>query len=156
MSRSNYDKPFYVDVGTSVVAIRCASNHDVVWSADFVNGTDAIIFLIENACDRMNKEFELYAKSKVAATKPTCSWSVKDALAFANTLANHGWMSEANADAASSCIYALCRMLKVCGHDIEDCMKQMCDRCRAADSFPCLYVCETLNKAKAALEGGAE
>lgn len=30
MSRSNYDKPFYVDVGISMVAIRCASNHDVI------------------------------------------------------------------------------------------------------------------------------
>lgn len=30
MSRSNYDKPFYIDVGTSIVAIRCASNHDVI------------------------------------------------------------------------------------------------------------------------------
>ena len=34
VSRSNYDKPFYVDVGTSIVAIRCASNHDVIWRKD--------------------------------------------------------------------------------------------------------------------------
>jgi hypothetical protein len=37
----------------------------------------------------------------------------------------------------------------------------MCDRCRAAESHeknpvPCLYGCEALNKAKEALEGGAE
>ena len=98
-----------------------------------------------------------YAKAKAEATKPTCDWSMKDALDFANTLANHGWTREANADAASSCIYALCRMLKARGNALEVCMKQMCDRCRAAESHeknpvPCLYGCETLNKAKAALE----
>lgn len=64
MSRSNYDKPFYVDVGTSVVAIRCASNHDIIWSSDFVNGTDAIIFLMENACDRMNREAEIFMEKR--------------------------------------------------------------------------------------------
>lgn len=36
MGRSNYDKPFYVDVGTSIVAIRCASNHDVIIRYDYV------------------------------------------------------------------------------------------------------------------------
>lgn len=111
MSRSNYDKPFYVDVGTSIVAIRCASNHDVVCRRDHgIHPTS--IKLMRDACDRMNLEFELYAKSKVESTQPTCDWSVKDALNFANTLANHGCTRDANADAASSCIYALCRQLK--------------------------------------------
>ena len=155
MSRSNYDKPFYVDVGTSIAAIRCASNHDIISETDH-HGSKAWVNWVEDKCDRMNREFELYAKSKVESTQPKSEWSVKDALTFASTLANHGWTQEANADTASSCIYALCRMLKGCGHAIEDCMKQMCDRCRAADSFPCLYVCETLNKAKSAFEGGAE
>lgn len=118
MSRSNYDKPFYVDVGTSVVAIRCASNHDVVFERDHTKSPYAIE-LMEDACDRMNKEFELYAQSKMADTKPKCNWSVKDALAFANTLANHGWTRKANADAASSCIYALCRMRKDGGNAAE-------------------------------------
>lgn len=160
MSRSNYDKPFYVDVGRSVAAIRCASNHDVVGSLDH-NGSMFIINIVERTCDRMNREFELYAKLKAESTQPKSEWSVKDALAFANTLANHGWTQDANADAASSCIYALCRILKVCGNAMEVCMKQMCDCCRAAESHeknpvPCLYGCEALNKAKAALEGGAE
>ncbi len=46
------------------------------------------------------------------AVQPQTNWNLKDAFAFANTLANHGWTRDANADAASSCIYALCRMLK--------------------------------------------
>jgi len=51
-----------------------------------------------------------------AAAKRGCDWSVKNALDLANTLANHGWTGEANADAASSCIYALCGLLKDVGN----------------------------------------
>ena len=58
MSRSNYDKPFYVDVGTSIVAIRCASNHDVVVKYDHELHPCAIKTL-EDACDRMNEEAEI-------------------------------------------------------------------------------------------------
>ena len=58
MSRSNYDKPFYVDVGTSVVAIRCASNHDVVERYDYAWSPDKLK-LAEDICDRMNKEAEI-------------------------------------------------------------------------------------------------
>lgn len=58
MSRSNYDKPFYVDVGTSIVAIRCASNRDVVLEYDHARMPYAIE-LAESACDRMNKEAEI-------------------------------------------------------------------------------------------------
>lgn len=58
MSRSNYDKPFYVDVGTSIVAIRCASDHDVVFRYDHVLHPLSIE-LAEAACDRMNKEAEI-------------------------------------------------------------------------------------------------
>ena len=58
MSRSNYDKPFYVDVGTSIVAIRCASNHDVVLEYDHARMPYAIE-LAEKACDRMNREVEI-------------------------------------------------------------------------------------------------
>lgn len=58
MSRSNYDKPFYVDVGTSIVAIRCASNNDVIVRYDHVVHPHAIE-LIEKICDRMNKEVEI-------------------------------------------------------------------------------------------------
>lgn len=58
MSRSNYDKPFYVDVGTSIVAIRCASNHDVVVEYDHELHPCAIKTL-EDACDRMNEEAEI-------------------------------------------------------------------------------------------------
>lgn len=43
MSRSNYDKPFYVDVGTSIAAVRCASNSDVLCRYDHVrNGKLAV------------------------------------------------------------------------------------------------------------------
>lgn len=55
MSRSNYDKPFYVDVGTSVVAIRCASNRDVIVEYDYAMCPQIKKFT-EDTCDRMNKE----------------------------------------------------------------------------------------------------
>ena len=58
MSRSNYNKPFYVDVGTSIVAIRCASNHDIVVKYDHELHPCAIKTL-EDACDRMNEEAEI-------------------------------------------------------------------------------------------------
>lgn len=58
MSRSNYDKPFYVDVGTSVVAIRCASNHDVIVEYDYV-WVPSILQHTKELCDRMNKEVEI-------------------------------------------------------------------------------------------------
>ena len=58
MSRSNYDKPFYVDVGTSIVAVRCASNHDVILEYDH-SRHPSVIELAETACDRMNKEVEI-------------------------------------------------------------------------------------------------
>ena len=58
MSRSNYDKPFYVDVGTSVAAIRCASNHDIVDSLDH-NGSKYAIMIVEKTCELMNREVEI-------------------------------------------------------------------------------------------------
>lgn len=58
MSRSNHDKPFYVDVGTSVVAIRCASNHDVIAEYDY-GIHPPIMQLAKEVCDRMNKEADI-------------------------------------------------------------------------------------------------
>lgn len=58
MSRSNNNKPFYVDVGTSVVAIRCASNHDVIVKYDF-GIHPPVLQLAKEVCDRMNKEAEI-------------------------------------------------------------------------------------------------
>ncbi|MBO7688414.1 MAG: hypothetical protein J6V72_18675 [Kiritimatiellae bacterium] len=63
MSRSNYDKPFYVDVGTSIAAVRCASNHDVVYWLDHVIRHSAIKD-VEELCDRLNKEAELFFPSR--------------------------------------------------------------------------------------------
>lgn len=57
MSRSNYDKPFYVDVGTSIVAIRCASNHDVIVRYNVQN--PFALKIAKEACDRMNREVEI-------------------------------------------------------------------------------------------------
>ena len=57
MSRSNCDKPFYVDVGTSIVAIRCASNHDIIVRYDHVLHPHTLN-LAKEVCDRMNKEAE--------------------------------------------------------------------------------------------------
>ena len=36
MIRSNIDKPFFVDVGTSIAAVRCQSNRDVLDRFDHV------------------------------------------------------------------------------------------------------------------------
>ena len=58
MSRSNYDKPFYVDVGTSIVSIRCASNHDIVVRYDYVLHPHTLK-LAEEICNRMNREVEI-------------------------------------------------------------------------------------------------
>ena len=58
MSRSNHDKPFYVDVGTSIVAVRCASNHDIVLRYDH-SRHPSVIELAETVCNRMNKEAEI-------------------------------------------------------------------------------------------------
>ena len=57
MSRSNNNKPFYVDVGTSIVAVRCASNHDVIVEYDF-GLYQTIVQYAKEVCDRMNKEAE--------------------------------------------------------------------------------------------------
>ena len=58
MSRSNYDKPFYVDVGTSIAAIRCASNSDVILEYDYRRCPQVIQFA-KDACDRINREVEI-------------------------------------------------------------------------------------------------
>ena len=58
MSRSNYNKPFYVDVGTSIVAIRCASNSDVIFEYDYTKCPQVIQFAKDD-CDRMNREAEI-------------------------------------------------------------------------------------------------
>lgn len=57
MSRSNYDKPFYVDVGTSLVAVRCASNHDMLMRYDYSLHPHSLDFA-KGICDRMNREVE--------------------------------------------------------------------------------------------------
>ena len=60
MSRSNHDKPFYVDVGTSIVAIRCASNHDVILEYDHgAAQSQNLIQMAKYICDRMNRESEI-------------------------------------------------------------------------------------------------
>ena len=58
MSRSNYDKPFYVDIGTSMVAIRCASNHDVLMRYDYSLRPNSLNFA-KGMCNRMNREVEI-------------------------------------------------------------------------------------------------
>ena len=53
MSRSNYDKPFYVDVGTSVAAVRCASDDAAL--VRFCNDKSGV-FCAHEMCDRLNRE----------------------------------------------------------------------------------------------------
>ena len=57
-SRSNNGKPFYVDVGTSIAAIRCASNHDVIFEYDYT-GRSQVIQFVKETCNRMNREVEI-------------------------------------------------------------------------------------------------
>lgn len=56
MSRSNTDKPFYVDIGTSIAAIRCQSNDDVLILYDYEHGGRDLLDTTERICDRMNEE----------------------------------------------------------------------------------------------------
>lgn len=58
MSRSSHNKPFYVDVGTSIVAVRCASNHDVLVRYDH-SWHPHTLNLAKEICDRMNREVEI-------------------------------------------------------------------------------------------------
>ena len=62
----NPKQPFYVDVGTSVVAIRCASNHDVIERYDHVRHPHTLKFATD-VCDRMNKEVEIHNGGNAAA-----------------------------------------------------------------------------------------
>ena len=73
MARSNYDKPFYVDVGTSIAAVRCASNHDVVYRLDHVIRHSAIKD-VEELCDRLNKEAELFFPSRATERNLEKKW----------------------------------------------------------------------------------
>ena len=66
MSRSNIDKPFYVDVGTSIAAVRCQSNMDVLDRFDHVRMGKAGIEMAEKMCDRMNAEVEKFVAAKDA------------------------------------------------------------------------------------------
>lgn len=63
MSRSNYNKPFYVDVGTSIVAIRCASNHDVIVRYDHV-WKPFTFDLAKDICNRMNSEAKVVGQTR--------------------------------------------------------------------------------------------
>lgn len=62
-----FGAPFYVDVGTSIVAIRCASNHDVVWRADHSVHGKATVDWAESMCTRMNQEAHRQGLSKNAS-----------------------------------------------------------------------------------------
>ena len=66
MSRRNYDKPFFVDVGTSIAAVRCQSNMDVLDRFDHVRMGKAGIEMANNMCDRMNAEVEKFVAAKDA------------------------------------------------------------------------------------------
>ena len=66
MSRSNIDKPFYVDVGTSIAAVRCQSNMDVLDRFDHVMLGKAGIEMANNMCDRMNAEVDKFIAAKDA------------------------------------------------------------------------------------------
>ena len=66
MSRSNIDKPFFVDVGTSIAAVRCQSNRDVLYRFDHVSLGKAGIEMAKKMCDRMNAEVDKFVAAKDA------------------------------------------------------------------------------------------
>ena len=66
MSMSNIDKPFFVDVGTSIAAVRCQSNMDVLDRFDHVMLGKAGIEMANNMCDRMNAEVDKFIAAKDA------------------------------------------------------------------------------------------
>ena len=66
MSRSNYGRPFFVDVGTSIAAVRCQSNRDVLDRFDHVRMGRACIAMANKMCDRMNAEVEKFIAAKDA------------------------------------------------------------------------------------------
>lgn len=66
MSRSNIDKPFFVDVGTSIAAVRCQSNRDVLDRFDHVWLGKAGIEMANKMCDRMNAEVDKFVAAKDA------------------------------------------------------------------------------------------
>ena len=66
MSRSNIDKPFFVDVGTSIAAVRCQSNRDVLDHFDHVRLGKAGIEMAKKMCDRMNAEVDKFIAAKDA------------------------------------------------------------------------------------------
>ena len=66
MSRSNIDKPFFVDVGTSIAAVRCQSIIDVLDRFDYVILGKAGIEMANNMCDRMNAEVDKFIAAKDA------------------------------------------------------------------------------------------
>lgn len=73
------------------------------------------------------------ARERNRQYEPQCNWSIRDALALANTLANHG-LRDGNADAASSCIYSLCRILSSPGN--ASALREALLRCEAISHLP--------------------
>lgn len=115
MSRSNYDKPFYVDVGTSIVAIRCAYNHEVVVQYDYV-WHPYTLELVKDVCDRMNENCEKFNAS-----------TGKESLQVGNTAK----MREALSDAC----YAMFNFLKTQNGGYEEITKAL-DKAKAALAEP--------------------
>ena len=64
MSRRNTDKPFYVDVGTSIAAVRCQSNRDVLIRFDNSSRDKYGIKRANEICDRMNAEVDKFIATK--------------------------------------------------------------------------------------------
>jgi len=84
MSITGGGKPFYVDYGTSVVAIRCSSNHDVLFRWDTDTYRDWRIERAESICDRMNKEVYGHEAGNTNAMRKTlelCSKYMNEAVA---------------------------------------------------------------------------
>lgn len=73
MSRSNYDKPFYVDVGTSIAAVRCASDGEIVAMYDHVLSGRWAIEEAERICDKLNSEAKTSA-GNTAEMRETLVW----------------------------------------------------------------------------------
>ena len=96
----------------TLAAILAELRRHVQAARDYPRDIDITDGDVEDWADRIEAAVE---RERNRQYEPKCNWSIRDALALANTLANHG-LRDGNADAASSCIYSLCRILSSPGN----------------------------------------
>lgn len=166
-----FSAPFYVEVGTSIVAIRCASNHDVVWWADHSVHGKSTVDWAESVCTRMNQE----AHKRECGESVTGSNQLRDALDKARRFIDSSPLMSIVDDTGTIVRGELCAEIDAAlaapataekssavgdsaklREALEFCVKGMCGYCRMdaearGMTTECVHGCEALLMAKAAL-----